>query len=356
MCVMTHLYVNRGSFTRVTHFFFPWLIWMRSRISDSFALVWTSHDSHINESWHTSKTCVCVRERVTHIKTRRLIYLWHAITFKWSYISTICDMNCSYARVMSHIWTMCDMNRSYARVMSHIWTICDVNCSYVYRGMYGIHMHESCRTYKPVTSIYARVMSHVAHMHESCLHMHESWVMSHIWTNMTWESRHKCARVKSHIWTSHVSRMNELCHTREWDRLHKRIEATTSHIRMRHVSLMKESCHAFIFMSHIRMSHASHTNASCLAISRIYIYARLRDMMHSYARHDTFICVIWIWMRDVTHLYARLRAFICEAWHIHMCDMNMNAWHLYARLWIRGHICNVNATWQPECACEWVTW
>ena len=60
-------------------------------------------------------------------------------------------------------------------------------------------------------------MSHVTHMNESC-HTHE-WVMSHIWmshvTHMN-ESCHTHEWVMSHTWMSHVTHINESCHTHEW--------------------------------------------------------------------------------------------------------------------------------------------
>jgi len=70
-------------------------------------------------------------------------------------------------------------------------------------------------------------MSHVTRMNESC-HTDE-WVMSHMWM-----SCHKYEWVMSHIWMSHVTRMNESCQTHEW---------VMSHIWMSHVAHMNESCH-----------------------------------------------------------------------------------------------------------------
>jgi len=64
-------------------------------------------------------------------------------------------------------------------------------------------------------------MSHVTHVDESC-HTSE-WVMSHIHEWVMW-----------HIWMSHVSRMNESCNTYEW---------VMSHIWMSHVTHMNEPCH-----------------------------------------------------------------------------------------------------------------
>ena len=54
----------------------------------------------------------------------------------------------------------------------------------------------------------------------------------------------------------------------------------------------------------------------------------MRDMTHSYAWHDSFICVTWLnHTCDMTHLYAWLthlhawNSFICVTWLMHTCDM-----------------------------------
>ena len=56
--------------------------------------------------------------------------------------------------------------------------------------------------------------------------------------------------VKSHIWTSHVTRANEPCHTSE---------QFMSHLCTIYVTPMDESCHTYRWvMSHIWMSHVTH--------------------------------------------------------------------------------------------------
>jgi len=84
-------------------------------------------------------------------------------------------------------------------------------------------------------------MSHVTHMNESC-HTYE-WVISHTWmshvTHMN-KSCHTYKWVMSHIWISHVTHMNQSRHTYEW---------VISHIRMSNVAhLMSHVTHA---MSHV---------------------------------------------------------------------------------------------------------
>ena len=77
-------------------------------------------------------------------------------------------------------------------------------------------------------------MSHVTHLNESC-HTYE-WVMSQ-------------------IWMSHGTHMNELCHLYEWVLLH---------IWMSHVTRIHESCYTYTWIiSHTWMIHVTYTNESC---------------------------------------------------------------------------------------------
>ena len=98
-------------------------------------------------------------------------------------------------------------------------------------------------------------VSHVTHMNETC-HTNE-WVMPHIWrshvTHMN-ASCHTFAWVMSHTWTSHVTHMHVSRHThwlpeREW---------VMSHIGMSHGTHRSESLHTHErVMSHISLSHAT---------------------------------------------------------------------------------------------------
>jgi len=57
------------------------------------------------------------------------------------------------------------------------------------------------------------------------------------------------------VWMSHVTHMNESCHTYEW---------VMAHIRMSHVTDMNQSCHTYEWvMSNTCMRHVKHINASC---------------------------------------------------------------------------------------------
>ena len=96
-------------------------------------------------------------------------------------------------------------------------------------------------------------MSHVTHMNESC-HTRKR-VISHKWMNLIAhmdESCHTYDWVMSYIWMSHVTHTNESYHTYEWG---------MSHIWMSHVTHTNESCHTYEWgMSHIgfRICMATH--------------------------------------------------------------------------------------------------
>jgi len=87
------------------------------------------------------------------------------------------------------------------------------------------------------------------------------------------------AWVMSQTWMSHVTHMNESCHTYEW---------VMSHIWMSHVTQVVDSCHTYeLVISHIWMSHVTHMNESC----------------HTYA-----------WVMSHTHTVFPLPH---DPWHIH---------------------------------------
>ena len=157
--------------------------------------------------------------------------------------------------------------------------------------------------------------SHVTHMNQSC-HTYER-VMSHVWTShvthesslhahlLQWTSRkHLC------IWKSHVTHMNQSCHTCEW---------VTSHMRMRHVTRKidtSRTCRSehegtnwifgwrtssdflrFLHLIWLSLRPASH-NCTCPPV-----YA----MTHSCVWHD----ILCVWSDSNT----------CVTWLIHMHGM-----------------------------------
>ena len=114
------------------------------------------------------------------------------------------------------------------------------------------------------------VASHVTHINESC-HTYE-WVMSHIWMIHVTHMNRSChtyewvvsnERVMSHIWMSHVTRMNESCHTYEWVMLHIWIESCHTHECVPEVS------------SHIQMNPNSCYELNTPRTRHVHVYPKL---------------------------------------------------------------------------------
>jgi len=190
-----------------------------------------NHVTHMNEPCHAYEWVVSGiwMSCVTHINESCHAYKW--------------GMSCIWMRHVTHMNESC---HAYKWVMSRIWM------------SHFTHMNESWHTYKwGKPCIW---MSHVAHTNEAChayewgmsriwmRHITHGWVISlrsescHIWWLATKKEENVCTserviqkrfnilvvhlvvsqRVMSHvdeawdIWMSHVTHMNESCHTYEW--------------------------------------------------------------------------------------------------------------------------------------------
>jgi len=89
---------------------------------------------------------------------------------------------------MGHITRVNELCQTFARVMSQVWMS---HVSHV-DETYHAHVDESCHTH----------VNEPCHTHvDESRHTHE-WVMSHT-----------CGWVMSHTWMSHVTHMNESCHS-----------------------------------------------------------------------------------------------------------------------------------------------
>ena len=77
-------------------------------------------------------------------------------------------------------------------------------------------------------------------------------------------------KVVSGIWMSHVTHMNESCHTYEW---------VMSYTWRNYIRDLKESCHTCEWvMSHIRRSHVTHVNESCHTYEGVMSHIRTSQM------------------------------------------------------------------------------
>jgi len=113
-------------------------------------------------------------------------------------------------------------------------------------------------------------MSHVQRINES--YPTYEWVMSHDWIRHEWVCSWSTC---SHLWMSHVTHVNDSCPTYEW---------VISHMWISHVWVM----------SHVQTSHVPHTND------------RLPKMQVWDLCHDAFMCVPWL-----IHTCAMTHSYLC---------------------------------------------
>ena len=139
-----------------------------------------------------------------------------------------------------------------------------------------------------------------------------------------------------HIWVSHVTRMNESCHTMLQDNCCNHIyEWVMPHVWMSHVTRMNESCHTMLqdnccnhiyewVMPHIWVSHVTRMNESCHTMLQDNCCTlQIATGSHRSVWHDSFTCVIWlIHIRDIRASFVTQRL-------IHMCDTMTHSyvWH-----------------------------
>jgi len=135
---------------------------------------------------------------------------------------------------------------------------------------------------------------------------------------------------------SHVTRMNESCHTYEW---------VMPHIRMSHVTLMNESCHTYEWvMSHVWMSCVTHMNESCHTYKWV--------MSHIWMSYRTYERVIsHIWISHVTRMNES-----CHPWMNHVIYMNKSPIYEWVvpQIWSFRVYCHVRVR-VFECLCASVS-
>ena len=158
------------------------------------------------EAWCDAETsCLWYVERC-HVMD--MWYVYHRIMWCRDLMSCICGELSCHSELMSFI----------CREVSYH---CELSCHSAY--MHNVPLSLTCQSCAAIFDMSHACpmphirMSHVSHVNESC-HTYD-WVMSHIWmghvTHMN-ESCHTYEWVMAHIWMSHVSHMNESCHTYEW--------------------------------------------------------------------------------------------------------------------------------------------
>jgi len=138
----------------------------------------------------------------------------------------------------------------------------------------------------------------------------------------------------SHIWMSHVTHMNESCHTYEYESCHT---CQQEHLLFLLISLSSPTAffsrHTRIIQVHLysmrdMTPHRRDSFMCVTCLSALYKCVWLIHIFKTHVRHDSFVCTTWlIYMCDMTHSSVWHDSFICVTWLIHLCDMT----HSYAR-------------------------
>jgi len=167
-----------------------------------------SHGTHMHESWHT--------------------YEW-VMAHVWMSLVTRMDESChTYGWVMSHIWTS---HVTHEWVMSHIWTS-HVTHEWVMSPIWTSHVMH-CR-WSASNMLQGDEDAEDSLIHKRGIHSRALLQKMTYKNKESYASSPSCILVVAHL--SHVTRMNESCHT---------CEQVMSHLWMSHVTLMNESCHTY---------------------------------------------------------------------------------------------------------------
>jgi len=149
--------------------------------------------------------------------------------------------------------------------------------------------------------------------------------LAHFFVRPTiWGSCNTQEWVKSHIWMSHITHMNQSCRTYERIMYHT-YESVMPHIWRSHATHIHESRHTY----ESRVHHSCQICVTWLIymcdVTHLYVWHDLLYVWHHSficVIHDSFICVTWLIYRfDMTHSYVWYDSFICLIWLIHMCNM-----------------------------------
>jgi len=144
------------------------------------------------------------------------------------------------------------------------------------------------------------------------------WVTSHIWMSHVTHVNESCHtyRVMSHIWMSHVTHINQSRHTYEW---------VMSNMWMSHTSHMNESrnaSHIWIHHGrHIWTSHGTHINES----------RHTNEWVHSCATCLNYTEFIHVWRDSFTYIHFTM--YVCS--HMYKWVMS-HIHHMYK--WVMTHL------------------
>ena len=160
-----------------------------------------------------------------------------------------------------------------------------------------------------------------------------------------------CVRVTSHMWMSHVTHVDESCHTCGWIMPHMWMNHATrtneewpmyewvvSHIWMRHCTRTIESCPC-IWMSHVTRLILSCAIASCHTYEGV-TYTNESCHVHTWVMSRTYMSHV-TYIHESCHTYAWVMSHIHMSHLIQMERVTSTFYHVTHTFGLNKHIINV---------------
>jgi len=201
----------------------------KETLLDATPYVW--HDSLISEPFHRSTSTILPIYICCQHLTCICWYVWHDSWISEPFHRSTCTISPIYIYDFAdlHLLSTFDgymlicatwlMNTRAILPIYICWQYLTCICWYVWHdSSISEPFHRSTSTISPIYICCQHLTCYI-HMRADC-----------------WYSSDRNGWVISHIWMSHVTRMNKSCHTYEWGMSPKWI---------RHVTHMNESCHTY---------------------------------------------------------------------------------------------------------------
>jgi len=245
--------------------------------------------SHMNGSWHICMSHVTYEWVMSRLKGPLMCVAVSVVALPKM-------RNDSCERVMAHVHESCHIWMSHVTHMNESCHICMRHVAYdwVMSRMKGplmcvsvsvvalpklrhewrervmAHLHESCHKWKGLWRVFLNLSLPFQMQGTRSLRWMRLvpciWREPCIWSSLRWMCQMNASR---HISMSHVTHMNESCHTYEW---------VTTHIWMSHVAHMNESCRTYERVT-------SPIDASCHTYE--WVISPVNESYHIWQRHVT---------------------------------------------------------------------
>jgi len=144
-------------------------------------------------------------------------------------------------------------------------------------------------------------------MNES-YHTYE-WIISHIWMSHGTHVNELC-HTMSHIWMNLVIHLNGSCHTYEWVMSRTYDASITSHVWMCHLSYEWDMTHTYeCATSYMNETWHTHMNAPLPILMRLDTHIWMNAPWHSHKRFTPFDHFLWTLAIGSSHGIKRHLSF-----------------------------------------------